>query len=130
MDATPFHDVEGDYERNSGSADYYAIRGHYCHTLEQGRRKGWTDEERAMVEKKLLAFQTPATHWLKTKTPAQKPWPTYDETPFDKVAELAQTLGLVTEAAAYESENKARKTVLAALASTPEPVAEIEAVEA
>jgi hypothetical protein len=46
-----------------------------------------------------------------------------------ELAELAETLGLVAEAIAYESENKARKTVLVKLHEAVEKQAAQETSE-
>lgn len=126
MNAAPIHDPDGQY--GEAGADYYNIRGHFIDTLEQGRKKEWTDDERALVEKKLLVYQNPADHWLHTKPAAAKPWPTYDETAANGIAQLASQLGLVGEALRYEKENKSRKQVIDALeALTPEPTQELAA---
>ena len=121
MDAAPIHN------QDTGE-DYYQVRGHYFNSLEQARKKGWTDDERAMVEKKLLVFQKPADHWLHTKPPAGRPWPTYDDTAAAGVATLAAQLGLVSEALAYEKENKNRKTVIEALSVAQEGTEELAVV--
>lgn len=111
--AYKWRDEDGNYVDDG--RDHFDIRGHYANTKIQGEQKGWTDEERALVEKKALATQAPDGHWLHTKPPAQKPWPKYDQTAAAAVAELASSLGLVEEALEYERENKNRKTVVEAL---------------
>lgn len=114
MSAPPIHN-------DDTGEDYFQIRGHFIDTLEQGKKKGWTDEERALVEKKLLVYQNPADHWLHTKPPVGKPWPKYDEAPAASVAALADQLGLIAEALLYEKENKNRKTVIEALRALQVP---------
>lgn len=127
MDAPVIHDSDGVY--GEAGAEYFQIRGHFMNTLQQAEKKGWSDDERALVEKKLLAFQKPTDHWLLSKPAAGKPWPTYDTTAANGIAALAEQLGLVTEALAYERENKNRKTVLEALvaAQSKPAVEELEA---
>jgi len=123
-----FGDMDSPEIRDESAGEsYYAIRGHFINTLEQGKKKGWTDDERRLVEKKLLLTQDPADYWLHTKPPAGKPWPKYDEIPAARIAELASDFGVVPEALAYERENKNRKTVLeglAALLAQPEATEE------
>ena len=100
------------------------FRGHYAHTLEQGKKKEWTDAERALVEKKALVTQAPKEHWLHSKAPAGKPWPSYDAIDAKRIPQMAGELGLLDEAFLYEVENKNRKTVvdgLRELLTPPEP---------
>ena len=108
MDAPAIHDPDT-------GENYYAIRGHFIQTLEQGRKKEWSDEERALVEKKLLASQQPGLHWLYSAPPAEKPWPTYDQMEWRKIPPAAAQLGLAQEALAYERENENREAVVEAL---------------
>ena len=119
--SSPFRMVDDNGNLLDDGRDHFNIRGHYAHTLVQGEEKGWTDEERALVEKKALATQAPDGHWLHTKPPVGKPWPTYDDKPAAQIPQLASDLGLVAEALAYERENSNRKTVIAALAELQNP---------
>jgi hypothetical protein len=107
QNAPVLYDEQGD--------PHVAIRGNFCHTLLQGEEKGWTDEERALVEKKLLANQRANHYWLHTAPKPKKPWPTYDETEAGKIAGIAEATGTVAEALAYERANKKRPTVVGAL---------------
>lgn len=119
MDAPPIHD-------DDTGEDTYAIRGHFAHTLEQGKAKGWSDEERAIVEKKAIVTQNASDHWLRTRAPAGKPWPSYDETQAGKVPEIAEATGTVAGALAYERENQKRPTVVGALKKLEDPQEEQE----
>lgn len=93
------------------------IRGHFFDSVEAQKIKGWTDEERELVERRVLevANREPAHCWLITPAKAPKPWPTYDEMHHNEIAKFAEALGLVAEALAYEADHKKRPSVLAAL---------------
>jgi hypothetical protein len=118
MNAGVIHDAEA-------GEDYFPIRGHFIDTMEQAKQKGWTDEERKIVEMKLITTQGPSDHWLHTKPPVGKPWPSYDETQAGKIAEIAVATGTVAGALAYERENAKRPTVIGALKkAAEEPVEE------
>lgn len=93
------------------------ITGGYFDTADAAERLGWTDEEHETIINDLDRWCTkwPEAVQLVTRVPAGKPWPTYDDVKADQIAVLAETLGLVVEALAYEQENKARKTVVGAL---------------
>lgn len=93
------------------------IRGYFLDLDQQAYDKDWTDEEREMVAKKLLFVcdTEPGEIWLYSKPAVPKPWPKYDEAHHNQVATLAEQLGLVHEALAYEQENKNRESVVAKL---------------
>lgn len=101
--------------------DVVLTQGHFCQTAEQAKRKGWTPDEQALVEKRLLAEQVPGLHWLHAEPVAAKPWPRYDVTPEDEIPVLAASLGLIPEANAYEAQNENRKSVLDALSKIEAP---------
>src|SRR5262249_1405265 len=90
------------------------IAGHYFDLDGQAAQKGWTDEEKELVANRLLRAggQFPGELRLHTKAPAVKPWPKYDEAHHNQVPVLAEQLGLVAEALAYERENKNRGSVV------------------
>jgi hypothetical protein len=120
------------YDESTGDT-YVQLRGGSMNTLEQGRAKNWTDDERVLVEKKLLVTQTPQTHWLRPQAVVLAPWPTYDETDEGMVATLALTLGLVHEALVYEDSTLKRKKVLSELSKAAEQLdaeVDLETVEA
>ena len=109
--------------------DYVVTRGHYCQTAEQARAKGWTPDEQALAEKRLLTSQSPGLHWLHAEPKFPAPWPRYDVTPEEEIPVLAASLGLINEANAYEAQNLARESVLDALSKIEAP-AEPEPIEA
>jgi len=90
-------------------------------TDEEAARQGWSDETKAEIEALLDRQQD--FSYFKVETPAlAPPWPTYDETPADEVAELAVKLGIDLEyVAAYERENADRDPVLHALEYAADP---------
>ena len=101
-------------------------------TEEEQRRNNWDNELREHVEKFLLAKPNIGVDFIAVeaaKIPA--PWRTYPKTHHSKIAPLAEELGCVDEALAYERENKNRESVIAALeALAAAPAAEGEVVHA
>lgn len=113
------------------------ISGHYFDLDSQAEQKGWSPEEKELAEKRLdrACVEAPGEIRLYTKPAVGKPWPKYDATPWGSVADLADQLGLVAEAIAYEAENKNRTGVLKALselkvADEPESVEVLEEIAA
>jgi len=75
-------------------------------TVEEQKRRGWSDEERELVEQYMLGKDNIGTDFIAIEAKlAPLPWPTY----------AAKELGLVSEALAYELENENRETVVKAL---------------
>ncbi len=89
------------------------ISGHYFDSVVAQEQNRWTDDEREEVEETLLALfkRQPEYGHLVEAPKAALPWPTYDDTPRDRIVEMAGLLGLVGEALAWEQENANRKTV-------------------
>lgn len=83
--------------------------------LEQ-ERLGWTDEEREIVEQKLLADPANGIDFIHL-TPAAipAPWPTYDTTAEVDIVTIAKATGTVENALVYEKANAKRAAVIAAL---------------
>jgi len=109
------HGGEYEYENPDGFTDRAAIiNGHYFDLDTQAEQKGWTDEEKALVEKRLdrACVDFPREIRLHTKPPAEKPWPTYDDTHHLQVARIAEATGTLDQALAYEKENANRKGVV------------------
>lgn len=104
------------------------ITGHFFDTDIEAAEHEWDEDTKGLVERTLLKFcksQPDRIKQLEREIPrAALPWPTYDETPVEKVADLASALGLVAEALAYEQENRARPLVLDGLFGTPVQVDE------
>lgn len=78
---------------------------------------GWTDEERRVVEEKMLRLQHPQEFILSAKPAVPAPWPAYDTITIPvkikkTVAELGYDPQTVIE---YERDNANRPEVLAAL---------------
>ena len=107
------------YVNIDGAEDVAAdIRGHFFDLDAQAEQKGWSDEEKEIVARHMIRMcqRFPGgdfSLYSKPKLPA--PWPRYDETHHAKIADLAEQLGLVAEALAYEKENKKRSSVISDL---------------
>lgn len=96
----------------------------YYDSVEDQAAMGWTDEERKAIEEKLDGHHAAM---LVERPRVAAPWPTYDETHHGKIAALAEELGLVSQALAYEADNKKRPSVIEALqelAPAPDPADE------
>ena len=93
------------------------ISGFFFDSELQATEKGWTDEERQIVEEKVLEAcrKFPEYFWQIEARKATAPWPTYDKTPHTQIPLLATTTGTIHEALAYERQNKNRETVVAKL---------------
>lgn len=113
------HGGEYDFINSDGFADRAAdIRLGYFDLDSQAEQKGWGPDEKEIVARHMIrmAEKRPGGDFtLWSKAPAQKPWPKYDETHHNQVAVLADQLGLVGEALAYEQENAKRPSVVAKL---------------
>lgn len=79
--------------------------------------EGWTDEERELVEQWLLKSPHINDEFIALTAPAaKKPWPTYDNTPVDALAELVRFTGIpVEQVLEYERQNANRPEVIEAL---------------
>jgi len=79
----------------------------------------WTEEQRDTAARKLLRValdpRQPQVTLFEPKAP-EPPWPTYDKLQnYLEIAKLADDLGLLVEAIAYERYTKRREGVLSAL---------------
>jgi len=90
------------------------IRGHFIDTGLQAEEKGWTEEEQKRVEDRLDfdCQRLPELIWHIEDVALVAPWPTYDSTHHKSIPSVAQTVGMVAEALAYEKENKNRAEVV------------------
>lgn len=77
-------------------------------TVKAQEAQGWTDEERELVEQKLLTSPYYGQDFVRIdEAPVAKPWATYDTTPGEKVIALAQDLGIaLADVLAYEKANR------------------------
>lgn len=93
------------------------FRGGFFDLDAQAAEKGWDEREREIVAHHMLKMVRSgnAKFTLYSAPKVSAPWPTYDETPYGKIAELATPLGFVAEALSYEEQTKNRKTVVAEL---------------
>lgn len=101
-----------------GMARRYAeIRYGVFDSEAQAAQKGWTEEERILVEKKVdwQCQLTPNMVWRVQAAKAAPPWPTYDTTHHNQIGKTAEITGTVHAALAYERENKNRQSVVADL---------------
>lgn len=89
-------------------------------TDQAARESGWSDEIHARVIKRLDELQD--HNYFRADTPkAPLPWPKYEETDAGLVASIVGELGLDPgSVAVYESENRARPSVLKDLAELGE----------
>lgn len=90
------------------------IRGHFLDSAQQAEEKGWTQEEHDMVVQALdrKCKSEPEYVWEVTLSKVAAPWPTYDSAHHNTIPQLAETLGLVGEALAYEQQEKNRPAVV------------------
>lgn len=90
------------------------IRGGYFDSEVAQELRGWSDEERQLVETVLLnaTKKFPGELALWTEPQVATPWPTYDEMDTKQVVDTAIALGLVEPVMAYETQNKNRKDLL------------------
>lgn len=88
---------------------------------EAQKENDWTDEERVLVEKKLLESPHLGSDHIELKpVPVAIPWPTYDRDTVEQVVMIARATGLVEQALKYEAQNANRAEVLEALSEEPE----------
>ena len=102
-------------EQDGYTPEPLALRIGVYDTEHEALGKGWTDEERELVEKWMLAKPNYGQDFVEVKPAAKeivKPWPAYNNTHHFKVAALAEELGLLEETLAYEQANKARESVI------------------
>jgi hypothetical protein len=83
-------------------------------------QNGWSDDERQLVEEKLLrvAQETPDTLLLVPEHTLQPPWPNYDlfeGSPLELAEKIAEDGYRLAEVVAYERENQNREDVIEAL---------------
>ena len=107
------------YETPDGTTDFGVdIRGHFFDLDAQAEQKGWDDEEKELVARKLLreiVVKFPGECQLYSEPPAVKPWPKYDEAHHNQIPVLADQFGCVAEALRYEKQNRKRESVIAKL---------------
>lgn len=99
----------------TGSSDVAAdIRGHFADTAQQAEEKGWSQEEHdyvvTVVDQECV--RNPEAVWESVAAAPVAPWPKYDETHHKSIPALADQLGLVAEALAYEQQTKRRSEVV------------------
>jgi hypothetical protein len=79
-------------------------------TVEAQEAQGWTDEERELVEQKLLTSPYIGLDFIRldeAQATFGAPWATYDTTPGEKVVGLARDLGIsMADVLAYERANR------------------------
>lgn len=90
------------------------IAGNYFNLDAQAEIKGWTDEEKELVANRLIraCSSVPGEIKLYTKPAAPLPWAKYDEADPKAIATIAEQIGAVEAALAYERENKNRSQVV------------------
>jgi hypothetical protein len=87
----------------------------------------WSDELRKTVENNLLKALDirpglRSDYMVVPRPVLAKPWPSYDETDHNRVAEMTQAMGLEKDSViAYERDNKNRPSVITALEEIEEP---------
>lgn len=97
------------------------ISGHFFDTDLEAAEKGWDQDTKEMVERKLQALcrQQPERIQFREReaVKAALPWPTYESMDAAAVVAFAKAAGLEDEALAYERENRDRPTVIDGLAT-------------
>lgn len=89
------------------------IRGGYFDLDLQAEQKGWSDDDRALVARRLLMEESRnPDYFLYSKPVVAKPWPTYETTHHNTIPELAVQLGLTEQTLAYERDTKNRASVV------------------
>jgi hypothetical protein len=112
------HLGEFDWEDDTGATRKGAdIRGHFFDLDAAAEENGWSDTDKELVRSALLRMCqiAPGDVWVHEAARIPAPWPTYDTTHHNKIPALAEELGLLDEAIAYESQNKNRESVIGAL---------------
>lgn len=112
------HGGEYDWVDDTGATRKGAIIHGFFFDLDAAKEQnGWSDEDALLVQKVLLqqCKKTPGDVWVYETAKPNAPWPTYDTTHHNKIPVLAEELGLIDEAINYESANKNREGVIAAL---------------
>ncbi len=126
------HGGEYSYKNPDGVQDVAAvINGHFFDLDATAQEKDWSDEDRAFAAKRLLwvCDKYPGDVWLHSAAAAPLPWATYDSTHHSKIVATAEAVGAVSEALAYEKQNKQRPSVvkdLEALLATPASEPEVD----
>lgn len=95
--------------------DFADLRGGAFSLDDAADAYDWTDEEKEWAARQLIRrSENPAFNDFKLYEPPtpSAPWPTYDDTHHNKIAVLADELGLVVEAVHYERANKNRQSVI------------------
>jgi hypothetical protein len=123
------------YEGLEGGQPFTQVRGGGFFDTERAQKAhAWTDDERQLVEERLLEIceNGPRADEIRMLTADIRPqgfgdirvyetpkpvapWPTYDEIHHERVAQMAADLGLAPQALVYEQRTKNRKTVVARL---------------
>lgn len=88
---------------------------------------GWTNDERIIVERSLMASNDVGVEFIMVETPKRPaPWPNYDVASAGSISKTVLELGLdPAEVLSYEQENKARVSVVRDLEEMlGEPVSE------
>lgn len=101
-------------------------------TREEQDRNGWSDEMREMVEKWMLRknnYGSDFTQVTVIKPLVMAPWANYDTTHWKQIPILAEQLGLVREALAYETANKNRESITGPLTDRAAELGDPEAAD-
>ena len=114
------HGAEYQYETAEGTTEIAAdIRGNFFDLDSQAEQKGWDDEEKEIVARKFLReiiVKYPGQCQLVEAIKPVAPWATYDDCHHNRIPALAQELGCLPQALAYEKSSKNREGVVAKLA--------------
>ena len=112
------HFGEFDYTDDSGATRKGAdIRGHFFDLDAAAEENNWSDTDKELVRTALLLLcqKAPGDLWVHETPRANAPWPTYDTTHHNKIPVIAEDTGTIDDAITYESQNKNRDSVIAAL---------------
>lgn len=112
---TPYETLGAEFAQRMQFAD---VRGGAFDLDAAAQRYEWTEEEREFVARRMLRLcARPEFTDFRLWEPVAPgpPWPTYDDAHHFRVAALAEELGLVPEALAYERATKNRSSVVEGL---------------
>jgi len=92
--------------------------------------KGWSADEKEIMRAHLIrkAESNPDFCQVYEPTPAERPWPAYDDAHHFSIPKLAIELGLAEQTLAYEQQNKNRDSIVEALQKALVPEEELAAV--
>lgn len=124
--------LQGNEFQDAEGAPRADIRGGAFDLDERAAFYGWTEDQReAVARKMLLALRDPTFRDFTLYEPPVPvaPWPNYDEMKTTKIPQIAEDLGLVGAALAYEQATHNRTSVINALEAKVQKEEEVATFE-